>query len=791
MAFQESGACSASPYKCLYVINSDLYNSMVSNNSRCEDSTGANSASSAYSAPNIQNNFYPSNRIGLESDGGNKISNYDGSTNSPPDIPPPPPDTPLPPTKPQSSDETPVSAESPSFPQGKPSRSPDMISPDQDSGPDAGGKVQDTVSGGGDQIASPPSPKVLNRLKRLRGRRPLLSRAPNIHDQSLSPSQNPHQNISLPSPSPHPPRPESSNNEKLSINPLEKFNGKVKWPSYDERKPDENAAEKKPPRAIVKTEKKPLVKRKTKFERNLSNFHDQEDLPDGIHHQNSNWISSQPEEMETSTEVKSTHQNELVTRFIGRPTHQNELVTRFRGRSKLKKDQEKKPLTKRKFKFERTLPKIDEQDEIEEMDTLDEAKNTHQNELATRFRGRPNVRTDQEKKPLVKRKPKFERSLPKIDEQEELEEMDTTDEVKNTHQNEVVARFRSPSNPKTQRGKKPLVKRKLKFERTLPKIDEEEEFEDEEVKKTHQNEYMMRFNGAPHIDSVTTRKYPQIMKTPKAQARGTLRIRKDLFSKSLEKAESKNLAHLKHKNEIKNQLNGGVRVRGDLFDESSEKIRNRMRMNMFKSTNNSEKKKDKIPPKIEIKPDKNAKVIKMDKRVVENSVKQFFSKNNASAKKRPKSENISMHQNSTKREKTEELEKGEKTEGMEIEHIHVPYMPEHAPHPRKKNVARQGSNRVKNTKRIIENHANAKVGHSLKKELIENMEQEEIPENLGKKKMKSKEEQKSKRKNRFPTHPTGPIKFLKTKEEKPKIDKSDSGKKLKKLYGSGFKLWKL
>ena len=760
MAFQESGACSASPYKCLYVINSDLYKSMISNNSRCEESTGANSASSAYSAPNIQNNFYPSNRIGLESDGGNKISNYDGSTTLPPDIPPSPPAPPLPPPKPQNSDETPVSADSPSFPQGKPSRSPDMISPDQDSGPDAGGEVQDTVSGGGDQIASPPSRKVLNRLKRLRRKRPLLSRAPHIHDQSLSASQNPRQNISPPSPSLPTPRPESSNNEELSINPLEKFNGKIKWPSYVERKPDENAAEKKPPRAIVKIEKKPLVKRKTKFERDLSNIDDQEDPLDGSHHQNSNWISSLPEEMDTSTEVKNTHQNELVTRFIGRPTHQNEVVTRFRGRSKLKKDQDKKPLIKRKFKFERTLPKIDEQEEFGEMDTADEAKNTHQNELATRFRG-------------------------------EFEEMDTSDEVKNTHQNEVVTRFKSPSNLKIQRGKKPLVKRNLKFERTLPKIDEEEEFEDEEVKKTHQKEYMMRFNRVPHIDSVTTRKYPQIMKTPKAQARGTLRIRKDLFSKSVKKADSKNPDHLKHKNEIKNQVNGGVRVRGDLFDESSEKIRNRMRTNMFKSSNNSEKKKDKIPPKIEIKPDKNAKEIKMDKRVVENSVKQFFTKNKASARKRSKSENISMHQNSTKREKTEEVEKGEKTEGMEIEHIHVPYMPEHAPHPRKKNVGRQGINRVKNTKRIIENHANANVGHSLKKELIESMEQEEIPEKLEKKKMKSKEEQKSKRKNRFPTHPTGPIKFLKTKEEKPKIVKSDSGKKLKKLYGSGFKLWKL
>ena len=61
MAFQPSGPCSSSPYKCLHVISSELYKSILNNNAKGDGNTDSSSNSSAYSAPNIQNNFYPSN----------------------------------------------------------------------------------------------------------------------------------------------------------------------------------------------------------------------------------------------------------------------------------------------------------------------------------------------------------------------------------------------------------------------------------------------------------------------------------------------------------------------------------------------------------------------------------------------------------------------------------------------------------------------------------------------------------------------------------------------------------
>ena len=62
MAFQESGACSSVPYKCLHIISSELYNSLVDKTECFDGNSNANNASSNTSA-NFQNNFYPQNNL--------------------------------------------------------------------------------------------------------------------------------------------------------------------------------------------------------------------------------------------------------------------------------------------------------------------------------------------------------------------------------------------------------------------------------------------------------------------------------------------------------------------------------------------------------------------------------------------------------------------------------------------------------------------------------------------------------------------------------------------------------
>lgn len=66
MAFQETGSCSTAPYKCLNIISSELYNSLIEKSKCCDhdddgDSPTANA--SANSSPSFQNNFYPQTNL--------------------------------------------------------------------------------------------------------------------------------------------------------------------------------------------------------------------------------------------------------------------------------------------------------------------------------------------------------------------------------------------------------------------------------------------------------------------------------------------------------------------------------------------------------------------------------------------------------------------------------------------------------------------------------------------------------------------------------------------------------
>ena len=693
MVFQESGSCSSSPYKCLYVISSDLYKSMVSA-SKCEENSdphSSNSSSNAYSSPSIQNNFFPSNNFGPGSDGGNNYppppsDNPPSNTNSSPGIPPNNPAD-LPPKAPLDNAPAPASGGELAYPQGVTSDSLNAISSNQtpDLSSDTGQEtLNDTVSGVGDQTHLPPTPRSLKRIKKTPRNKKRVGKKTRVPERSQVPTASSQNISSFPPSPPFPPPPlsvEEPMNEETSdpirplpsvttqdTNPLSKFEGKIKWPTYNERKPSG-------------PEKKKKVVRTTD-----------------------------------------------------------------------KKHQEIKPLTKRKSKFERVLP------EEEDPPTVETPQKPN-NWVSTDF--------------------------------DDIE-MDEADDVKNTHQNEFMKRYMRGGVSKTNYQNKTLDK----TERVQPNEEFNEELQNEEasneaVRNTHQNEFMMRFRGSPHIDQATSRKYPQIKKSSE---KGPLRIRKDLFPKTDKRDEDKKHSHLKHKNEIKKQIRGEIRVRKDLFTESTEKMKDRINNDMFKRNNGSKKKNDKHPPKIEpkVEKQKNSKLIE---REVRNTVNQFFNKNNAVARKRTKTENIS------------EASKKEKTDVNEIEHIDVPYMPQHAAPSgvKKKSVSKRVGIRAKNMQRIIENHPIPSEAHSIKKELIEEMEHDETETSSTKKRknrfgthptgpikfQRTRDSQKGKRKNAFLTHPTGPIKHMKTKDESKDDEKAETSKKSKKSYGSGFKLWKI
>lgn len=678
MAFQSTGSCSTAPYKCLHVISSDLYNSLLSNSRKCGDKTAASSSnSSSYAAPSIHNNFYPTNSFDFKSDSDSKTpaaDNHSDSANLPPDDPPKPPD--LPPTPP-SPDDTPDNFTHPVSPNGVLTQTSSEISSNQNPKADEGeAEFNGVVSGAGDQILPPPIPNAIKSLRRktLFKKKPDKKRKapsrPSDRDPPLPPPQIPPQKFDHEIPvAQSAPKDEAMDHEPSSTSvspkveakdPLSKFKGKVKWPTFEERKPDIKPYIKKPTKTVEK--KEPLVKRKPKFERNL------------------------PEDMDVEDDEPKFVPS---TKPIATP----------RADPKWPSYDERK--TDKKFGVKK----------------LDIGSNASI------------------KKPLVKRKPKFERNLPDIAEDEEdLPKVVPREDLKPKIKDETKWHKQIPH-------KKPLLKPPVKpleignWIRTAREIDVKDDSRD-----THQNELKMRFNAGVHIDQVRERKYPQIKKAEKVP-------------KVEKKISFKNPNDLKHKYKIKTVAKGPIRVREDLFIDAKEKVKDRMRVSMFKANNGSEKKSS-----------------KMNKSNIMNA---------------PKKED----------------------EHNDVEFIEIPYMPEHAAgaENKTKNAPVRKSISFQTKKRTIENHSNPTVARGLKSEMIEDMQHETTSSKRKNnfpthptgpiKFLRTKEAQKGKRKNNFGTHPTGPIKFVKSKHEKgknedEKDEEAETKKRMKKVYGSGFKLWK-
>ena len=94
------------------------------------------------------------------------------------------------------------------------------------------------------------------------------------------------------------------------------------------------------------------------------------------------------------------------------------------------------------------------------------------------------------------------------------------------------------------------------------------------------------------------------------------------------------------------------------------------------------------------------------------------------------------------------------------------------------------SNKRAIKKEKIEKGSDTKLSHTIKREMLD--------EEMRKRSKKQVNFQGSKRKNKFPTHPTGPIKFVKKKHRGKDTEDEDDKKNFKKKFsGSGFSMWRI
>ena len=94
------------------------------------------------------------------------------------------------------------------------------------------------------------------------------------------------------------------------------------------------------------------------------------------------------------------------------------------------------------------------------------------------------------------------------------------------------------------------------------------------------------------------------------------------------------------------------------------------------------------------------------------------------------------------------------------------------------------SNKRAIKKEIIEKGSDTRLSHTIKREMLGG--------EMRKRSKKQVSFECSKRKNKFPTHPTGPIKFAKKKDRGKDAEDEDDKKNFKKKFsGSGFSMWRI
>lgn len=360
------------------------------------------------------------------------------------------------------------------------------------------------------------------------------------------------------------------------------------------------------------------------------------------------------------------------------------------------------------------------------------------------------------------------------------------DEVKwNPHNDHQEVKIRKPKKIKAE-----PKKRVLKFERNIPKIEDEI---DEQMDVNHIEHIPLNEDEKMNISHD---------ELPKKKSKPNIRIRTDIFDKPPDEV-----------------VKPKIRVRSDLFEEKKSTKKNlgkpkiRVRTDLFKENKSTKTNLNKLKVPISTKAltEKNKKEIKAlrekNKKEIANNVRNFFAKNKAANNTKFKDLPINV----VKREKKHQIPKLKKSSSTEENDATMtevkPKIEKKFKHDSDDDIvmtevkteAKSGGSKRKTKnaivkkraikKEIIEKGKNTKLSHNIKREMIK-AEMMNERDNAKSKRNKTKVTKGIKRKNHFGTKPTGYIKFIKKgKNDEDDSDKEDKAFK-KKFSGSGFNIWK-
>ena len=741
MAFQETGACSTTPYKCLNIISTELYNSLLEKSKCCDHDDDGNSAAasaSANSSPSFQNNFYPQNNL--------FPSEFNRSLDGPSDGYDRPDD-----------EDGPGGGQKPQLVETSPDRAPTTATSEQTntSYSDEPNPQHHTNADGASSINEPTNDVSSNpniatndddkeKLKDSFGF--------NVNDTSKSMFKDrlqkkfvntkPYQSTRVkPSISQNfPKKEEHMNTPQLPVQPPHTPFDPIYSPSYQSiPSPQVNP---------------PITETVSKKEETT----DVPQPPSASHYPPPS--SSAPFNRTFVPSEDGPRLSKAVSKIKDEvkwnPPPQGSKIKKNDKFNREKKKPKPEP-KKREFKVERHLPRIEDDPDVH-MD------NVHID---------PNAN------------------------------MDTTIEHIPIHDNNDVIKFHGSVHPNILKSRK------------YPKINKNESNTDRVT-----------------TNDIITRKLSDLVSTKKS--RGNIRVRKDLYDKVPEKTIIKSKPK--------------IRVRTDLFEARPEKsVLNKSSLR----GNNSRKKninKIKVPIPVIEKPEAKSLREKRQEETAKN-VREFFAKNNkeeiaknvrnffvknkqanipkykassmkkSQIKRERKYKNQNMYTSSSaaslddtidmvdanemkieKKYEPPKLKKSASSKSInEVEMYEPPKLkksdsnksinevemyetPNETGARRKQQSSNSNKRAIKKEK--IEKGSDTKLSHTIKREMLD--------EEMRKRSKKQVNFQGSKRKNKFPTHPTGPIKFVKKKHRGKDAEDEDDKKNFKKKFsGSGFSMWRI
>ena len=716
MAYQESGACSSVPYKCLHIISSELYNSLIEKTECSEDGKSNVINTSSNSSPSFQNNFYPQNNL-LSSGyhgGHNRFDGDDDDDNG--TYPRPQPQL----VHPSPSNLTPTTSPIQLPEQHSSEKSPHHFTNDNG----ATSNIDDPVDG----LVDIPNP--------------IIDSSTNVDDMEKVSKTNVNVKQSTPS---HP----SMLKERLTRR------------SFFNKKPYNIKSHKSSSSSIIPKKEESIPKKEEPMDTSLA--------PSVSN------ISPSSSQVTPHSSIKTFLPSKDGPK-LSKATSKLKDEVKWTPHNKHQEVKMRKPLSKtkpepkkRSFKFERNIPKIED-------DLNDPMNGTYIEHI-----------------PLNENDEKMDTHIEHIPLNENDEKMDIgnfkfrrDNTYANTYKNRKYPRMTRKQNSVLKNiSNDDLAKKKLKpkirvrtdlFDK-IPDTVVKEISKDDVLKQMTKPKIRVRtdlFKETPENNVSNKSSSNSLFKRTNNSSKKNVE-KKQAYIRNIEKDKNKSLRE-KNKKEIaknvrnffaKNKQTNNAKfkvppLKKSQFNETSNKLNSD-----FEMTDDSNIKIEK-----KIKPDKDSKTPLLIKRKIKKEIIE-------------KGKNTKLSRN-IKREMI-----GDEMIKSKIK-----------PHNESKTLL----NKKKIKKEIIEKGKNTKLSREIKREMIGEEMIKSKRKNpfathqtgavkISKKKHKEihdKEMKGSKRKNLFGTHPTGPIKFVK-KNIKEKNDDTDNDNKdfKKKFSGSGFNMWKI